>query len=166
VKTLFIALVALSASFAQADALTPAQKGLDASVLAQVITSGGFMAPGAYNTTTYSIKTNGDVIRITLRGRDFVTGIPTEKLIGRLDAQEQLRLERLSARIRPGALYDVNPNGPSGADAPNVSYQVNQSGKAVTVALRTGNLHIYALKQKSVALAIKTLLDKVIFRQR
>jgi hypothetical protein len=121
--------------------------------LAQVIHSGGFMAPAPGNTTTYVFRANGDIER-------YRSELP-RAVVGKLNDRDLAELERSIAEVRPGELVDIDPSGPTGADAPDVSYRVNQGGHSVSVALRGGNFHTYVLEQRA-ALVIKSILERAL----
>ena len=153
-------LIAISSITARAATFFPERK-LDASILAEVVNSGGFMAPGFVNTTVYTIKKSGDIERTSYHRGDLTRVEQSVVWVGKMNAEVQLRLERAIATIHEGKLVDIDPSAPTGADAQNIAYNVNQNGKLVTVANRGGNFHTYALKQKA-ALTVMHLLENAI----
>jgi hypothetical protein len=128
-------------------------------VLAQMTVSGGFMAPGAFNTSTVSIDVNGVVTKSTFSGRDFRPGAtPLTTIIGKLDNNQLRSLENAIDQIVPGKLVDLDPKGPAGADFPTIEYRVKNRYGTLTVAVRGGDAHTLMLRQNA-ANYVKNFMD-------
>ncbi len=126
--------------------------------IARLTISGGFMAPGAFNTTSYGIDSNGTVIKTTYRQGDFGPATTIKEVIGHLNNAQLRTLEKAIAKIEPGVLVDQNPEGPNAADMPDYSYQVIKGDEVIAVAAREGNGHLLLL-QNVAAPTVKRILD-------
>jgi hypothetical protein len=160
-KKLTLALVAALA-FAQSSTHA-AQRRLDPSVVAQVVISGGYVPGHPSRILVYNVKLSGDLELTEYFQVSGETRGPS--VVGKLTAQESGILQSSAAEILPGELVDTDPSAPKGADGLNLEYNINRDGNALAVALRSGDLHTYALQQKE-ALLIKSILDKALAEVR
>lgn len=158
---LYLAIAAFVLSSSAMAANNTSSTQLPNNVVAEVKIAGGFMAPGMFNTTTYDINTNGDITKTFYHAGDFGAGTTVTSVVGHVTEAQLRDLQEEIAHISAGALVDVDPNGPMGADFPTVSYLVNTGKATILIASRGGDAHLRMLQQES-AKTIKNFLDSVL----
>ncbi len=151
------AILMTMAGFAHAPALA-SEAVLPADVVAQVETSGGFMAPDAASRSGLKIKTDGTVLSYRfVSGRAGVKRQDTQ--VATLSADKIRDIEQTISQIREGdQLVDEEPNAPMGADFPVTQYRVNTGSVTRTIAIRQSDNHSYILKDAK-AYRVRDLLD-------
>ena len=107
-----------------------------ARVLAEFDQYGGlFVPPGAVSSYSYQIAMDGIVQVIT---RTNGQNTPSKKFIKQLSYSELSNMQTLVASVRPGALFDPNPSGPSCQDAGTSRYVVYARGSEIIIGENTG----------------------------
>lgn len=101
------------------------------SIIAQVVSSGGFAPEYVPVRWTVDIMSNGDV-QATESYRDGHTNV---KLLAVLSADVLINLKSLVQSTKPGALVDPNPTQPGCMDAPSTTYySILNDGTKIAIA--------------------------------
>lgn len=103
-----------------------------ATVLAEYIVNGGFFVPpNSPVTRRYQILSNGVAQEVVLYNSNKA---PTTSLLKNLSTRELESIKSYIKTVKPGELYDPNPEAPGCMDAPGMRYTIYQDTTAIVIA--------------------------------